>query len=73
MRRTALALGLLSALFVSAQSAHAQLAIGARAGTTGVGGELSFGLGRIALRGTATVFPIKPKFQAQSGDKYLVG
>jgi hypothetical protein len=65
MRRTALALSLASALCVSAQAAHAQLAIGARAGTTGVGGELTFGLtDKIAVRGTATVIPMKPKFKA---------
>ena len=67
MRRTALALSLVSALLLTSQSADAQLAIGARAGTTGVGGELSFGLGKIALRGTATVIPYKPKFTITEG------
>lgn len=62
MRRTALAFSLLSALLIS-DAAHAQLAIGARAGTTGVGGELTLGVGsKLALRGTATVIPYKPKF-----------
>lgn len=65
MRRTALALGLVSALLLTSQSANAQLAIGARAGTTGVGGELSFGLtDKLAVRGTVTVMPVKPKFKA---------
>ncbi|MEX2281657.1 MAG: hypothetical protein WEE89_04115 [Gemmatimonadota bacterium] len=62
MRPTALILGAACAALMGATSTgSAQLAIGARAGTTGTGGEVSFGIiPRIALRGTGTVIPFKP-------------
>ncbi len=62
MRRSfVLAAGFVTALFVLAQPGSAQLGIAAKAGTTGVGGELSLGLGsRLALRGSATTIPMKP-------------
>src|SRR5688500_3067606 len=64
MRRPALLLAAACAATLAAHvPASAQLAIAAKAGTTGVGGEVSFGLGsRLALRGSATIYPIKPKF-----------
>ena len=63
MRRSVLILGAAClALLSTTNTASAQLAIGARAGTTGVGGEVSFAIiPRIALRGSATVIPLKPK------------
>ena len=51
MKKSAVALAALMALAVPA-IASAQLSVGARAGTLGLGGEVSFGLGRmLALRG----------------------
>ena len=62
MRRSfVVAAALASALAALAQPGSAQIGIAAKAGTTGVGGELSLGLGsRLALRGSATTFPMKP-------------
>jgi hypothetical protein len=51
MKKSAVALAALLALAVPAVGS-AQLSVGARAGTMGLGGEVSFGLGRmLALRG----------------------
>lgn len=63
MRRLVLILGATCvALLSTTNTASAQLAIGGRAGTTGVGGEISFAIiPRLALRGSATVIPVKPK------------
>ena len=61
MRRSFVLAAFAGALFVCAQPSVAQLGIAAKAGTTGVGGELSFGLSpRLALRGSATTIPMKP-------------
>jgi hypothetical protein len=61
MRRSFVFAAFAGALLVCAQPGVAQLGIAAKAGTTGVGGELSFGLGsRLALRGSATAIPMKP-------------
>ena len=63
MRRSGLILGAACvALLSTTNTASAQLAIGGRAGTTGVGAEVSYGvIPRLALRGSATVIPVKPK------------
>ena len=62
MRRSFVFAALAGALFVCAQPGAAQqMSIAAKAGTTGVGGELTLGLGsRFALRGSATTIPMKP-------------
>jgi hypothetical protein len=71
MRRTALILGAACVALFST-SATAQLAVAAKAGTTGLGGEVSFGLGsRFALRGGVGVIPSKPEFEL-SDIKYEV-
>ena len=63
MRRSVLMLGVASVAMLSAtNNASAQFAVGGRAGTTGVGGEVTFSvIPRFALRATATVIPVKPK------------
>jgi hypothetical protein len=61
MRRSfVLAAAIATATLVMAQPGSAQLGIAAKAGTTGVGGELTLGFGRLALRGSATTIPMKP-------------
>ena len=61
MRRSYVFAAFASALLVCAQPGVAQLGIAAKAGTTGVGGELSLGFGtRMVLRGSATAIPLKP-------------
>jgi hypothetical protein len=63
MRRKTLLTITAAALVVAAQPAAAQFGFAAKAGTTGVGGEVSFGLGsRFALRGSGTVIPANPTF-----------
>lgn len=57
MKRSAVALAALLALAAPAV-ASAQLSVGARAGTLGLGGEVSFGLGRmLAVRGGIGFIP----------------
>ena len=57
MRKTAVALTAFVAMMVPA-TAFGQVSIGARAGTLGIGGELSFGLGRmLAVRGGVGLAP----------------
>ena len=62
MRRTALVLGAVcAALLGSTSYGSAQLAVGARIGTTGIGGEVSYGImSRLGLRAGVSVIPIKP-------------
>lgn len=62
MRRFAMWTGLAAAVVLgSVQPAVAQLGVGAKVGTTGVGGEVALGLSpQLALRGSATVFPTDP-------------
>jgi hypothetical protein len=63
MRGFALILGVTSvALLASAHPSMAQFAVRAKAGTTGVGGDVSFSvIPRIALRAGATMMPVKPE------------
>jgi hypothetical protein len=57
MKKSAVALAALIALAVPA-AASAQISVGARAGTTGLGGEVSFGLTRfLAVRGGVGFVP----------------
>lgn len=69
MRRSALIFGVAFLASTGITPAEAQLAIGARAGTTGVGGEVSFGImPRLSLRGTATVIPFEPTFEVDGAE-----
>src|SRR5687768_6160714 len=57
MKRTAVALAALMALALPAM-APAQISVGARAGTLGLGGEVSFGVNRmLAIRGGIGAVP----------------
>lgn len=63
-RMTRIAVAALAAAAVVVGEAQAQgVAIGARAGTLGLGGEAAIGLGsRLAIRGGVGVIPYKPTF-----------
>jgi hypothetical protein len=63
MRRVAWVLGLTCvALLGNVSFSHAQLAVRVKAGTTGVGGDVSMSImPRIALRAGATMMPVKPE------------
>jgi len=61
MRRIAIWTGLAVTLLAGVRPAAAQLGVGVKAGTTGVGAEAALGVGsRLALRGSATLFPVEP-------------
>jgi len=61
MRRIAIWTGLAATLAVGVHPAAAQLGVGVKAGTTGVGAEAAFGItSRLAVRGSATMFPTEP-------------
>lgn len=63
MRRLAFAsAAVIAALAASAAPASAQLGVGARIGTLGVGADVIYGLGsRLALRAGAGVMPLEPE------------
>jgi hypothetical protein len=69
MRRKTLFILTAAALVVAAQPAAAQFGFAAKAGTTGIGGEASYGLSsRFALRASATVIPANPTFSVNNKD-----
>jgi hypothetical protein len=60
-----------AALITQTTQASAQFGIAAKLGSTGVGGEVSYGIKRFALRGSVTAIPVEPKVTL-SGIEYQI-
>jgi hypothetical protein len=64
MRRTTVVLAVVCATVVMQTRAAAQVGIGAKIGSTGVGGEVSYGIKqRFALRASVTAIPLEPELE----------